>query len=56
LRAEERKWGKHAMQAEELRAEIERRNGAYKVIGVCITTVCAIIAVVFMALNYFHPK
>jgi hypothetical protein len=56
LLREERKWGKHAMQAEEYRFEIERRYQNWKVLTLGITASGTIIAAVFTILNYLLSK
>jgi len=53
LLEEERRWGKHAMQAEEIRFEIDRRHRSYKLWALGIGAVGAIIVAVFTVLNHF---
>jgi hypothetical protein len=52
LLEEDRRWGKHAMQAEEVRFEIERRHRNWKTIGLGITAAGGVIAAIFTILNY----
>jgi hypothetical protein len=54
LLKEERKWGKHAMQAEGIRFEIERRYRNWKTIGLAITATGGVIAAFFTVLSYFR--
>jgi hypothetical protein len=56
LLKEERKWGKHAMQAEEIRAELGRRREHWKTMGMWIGIPSAVIAAVFTVANFFHSK
>jgi hypothetical protein len=56
LLKEERRWGKYAMQAEEIRFEIERRRAAWKVWALWMGAAGAVIAAVFTIANYFHSK
>jgi hypothetical protein len=53
---EERRHGKHAMPAEEIRFEIERRRTQWKVWGGWITAGAAIIVAIITVANWFHSK
>jgi hypothetical protein len=42
LAKEDRRWGKHAMQAEEIRFEMERRREKYKMWGLWVAIVAGV--------------
>jgi hypothetical protein len=56
LLKEERRWGKHAMQAEEIRFEIERRRAEWKVWALWITAGGAVIAAIATIANWLNSK
>lgn len=56
LLKEERRWGKHDMNAEEIRTEIERRREHWKTLALWLSFPVAILAAVFTIANYFHAK
>jgi hypothetical protein len=51
LLEEDRRWGKHATQAEEARFEIERRHRTWKAIALPIGAIGGVIAAIFTILN-----
>lgn len=50
----DRSYGKHDMQADEIRSEIERRHRTWKMIALWIGAGSAVIAAIFTILNYFR--
>jgi len=50
----DRRYGKHDMQAEEIRFEIERRHRTWKMIAVWIGAAGGVIAAIFTILNYIR--
>jgi hypothetical protein len=54
LAKEERRWGKHAMQAEEIRFEMERRREAWKLWGLWLGIPGAVIAAIASLVRLFH--
>ena len=51
---EEQKWGRYAMQAEEIRFEMERRREKWKVWGIWIGLPAAVIAAVASLVHLFY--
>jgi hypothetical protein len=47
LLIEERKWGPHALQAEDVRAEIARRNKIWKMAGIWLTIAAVLIGAIW---------
>jgi hypothetical protein len=54
LLKEDRSWPKHAMQAEEVRFEIERRHRTWKAISLPIGAIGGVIVAVFTILSYLR--
>jgi hypothetical protein len=54
LAAEERKWGKHAMQAEEIRFEMQRRQDNWKMWSMWVALPAAIIALIGSVIHFFR--
>jgi hypothetical protein len=54
LLKEERRWGKYAMQAEEVRFEIDRRHTQWKVWTLWIGAICALIVAIAAVAHLFY--